>query len=389
MNVVMLELLVIFGAAVLAAVLLRYVPGQILPEGVALIGVGVAVGPDGLGWVAAGETLSTMSNIGVGLLFLLAGYEIEPRSHFGPAGRRAALVWLLSLVLGFGVGWAVREGWLAAAAVGIALVPTALGTITPVLKARGVGAGTRFGDAVLRHGTAGQMGTPIALAIILGTSGAAGSAIALAVFLGLVVVLFAVPTFIRAHMGWLSHAIRSGADTASQTDVRVVMLVLVGLLVATGFLGLDAVTAAFLAGVVIREAFPAERSNLADELHAVAFGVFLPVFYVVVGANIDVAAVASHPWIIVAFLVANLAVRALPVAVYSRAAEHFSVPESLQIGLYSAVGLSLVAAVAQVAVQAGIMASGTRSALIVSACLGVMLYTAGARALATRAAQRA
>ena len=389
------SLFIIFCAASLSAVVTRFIPRQILPDGVAIIVIGTVIGPHVLGWITASESITIMGDLGTGMMFLLAGYEIEPRNHLGRASRRAAILWLGCLAAAFCLSWGTGALFHAAyagrsaAAIAIALVATALGTVTPVLKARGIGAGTPVGDAVLRHGSTGQIGAPIALAIILGAHGTLISLAALVVFLVVITVLFAMPDFIRRRMGWLTDAIRSGSQTSSQTDVRIVMVVLLGLLLLTGVLGLDSSMAAFLAGVVIREAFPDDHSDLALELEAVAFGIFIPVFFIVAGMNIDPVALVQSPWIPAAFMGANLLVRVLPVAVYSRRIDGFTPAESAQIGLYTGIGLGLVAAVTQVAMQSGIMQSSTRSALVATACIAVVIDCAAANAVARRARTRA
>lgn len=390
MNAALGDLFIIFCAAAVSAVVTRFVPRQFLPDGVILIAFGSVVGPFALDWITPGESITIMGNIGTGLMFLLAGYEIEPRNHFGPRGRRAALLWLacLGLALLLGQALSVFSNSTGATATAIALVATALGTVTPMLKSRGLGAGTRLGDAVLRHGTAGQMGAPVALAVLLGVRGSLASSLVLLAFLCLVAVLFTVPDLIRRRMGWLVEAIREGSRSSTQTDVRLVMVVLLGLLLLTGALGLDSIMAAFLAGVVVREAFPDEHSDLAVQLHAVAFGIFIPVFLVLAGMNIDLAGLARSPWIAFAFLGANLVVRVLPVALYSWRVDGFAPAEAAQIGLYTGIGLGLVAAVTQAAVQAGAMTATDRSALVATACIVVVLHGALARALARRVQAR-
>lgn len=380
------DLFIIFGAAVLSAVVTRFVPRQFLPDGVALISFGSVIGPFALSWITPGESITIMGNIGTGMMFLLAGHEIEPRSHFGRRSRRAVLLWLVCLGLALLLGRALSlfSTSTGATAIAIALVATALGTVTPMLKARGVGPGTPLGDAVLRNGTAGQMGAPIALAVLLGVRGTLTSVLVLVAFLCLVAVLFAVPDLIRRRMGWLVHAIREGSRSSTQTDVRIVMVVLLGLLLLTSALGLDSIMAAFLAGVIVREAFPDEHSDLAVQLHAVAFGVFIPVFLVLAGMSIDLAGLVRSPWIPFAFLGANLLVRVLPVALYSWRVDGFAPAEAAQIGLYTGIELGLVAAVTQTAVQAGAMEASDRSALVATACIAVVLHGALARALSRR-----
>ncbi|MDN6795223.1 MAG: cation:proton antiporter [Propionibacterium sp.] len=253
-----------------------------------------------------------------------------------------------------------------------------------MLRGRGLGAGTPLGDAVLRHGTAGQMGAPISLAILLGVNGSLVSLAVLTVFLVLVGILLAVPDLIRTKMGWLADAVRAGSRSATQTDVRIVMVVLLGLLVVTSSLGLDSIMASFLAGVIVREAFPEESSDLAVQLRAVGFGIFIPVFLVMAGTNIDLGALVRAPWIPFAFLAANLLVRVLPVALYTWRVDGFSPAEATQVGLYTGIGLGLVAAVSQTAVQTGTMSASNRSALVATACITVVLHSALARQLGSR-----
>jgi Kef-type K+ transport system membrane component KefB len=74
-----------------------------------------------------------------GMLFLLAGYEIELGELTGRGGRRALVTWLICFALALGlVGVVGLTGAVhAEIAVAIALVSTALGTLLPILKDNG------------------------------------------------------------------------------------------------------------------------------------------------------------------------------------------------------------------------------------------------------------
>jgi Kef-type K+ transport system membrane component KefB len=75
--------------AVAAPVLVALVPRRLISEVVLLLGLGVLIGPGGLGLAAVGEGLEALRQLGLGMLFLLAGYEIELKELTGHGGRRA------------------------------------------------------------------------------------------------------------------------------------------------------------------------------------------------------------------------------------------------------------------------------------------------------------
>jgi Kef-type K+ transport system membrane component KefB len=52
-----------------------------------------------LGLAAIGEGLEVLRELGLGMLFLLAGYEIELKELTGRGGRRAFVTWLICFAL--------------------------------------------------------------------------------------------------------------------------------------------------------------------------------------------------------------------------------------------------------------------------------------------------
>ena len=99
-----------------------------IAEVVLLLGLGVLVGPSVLGWVTVNSTMDTFNEVGLGLLFFLAGYELEQRAITGAPGKLAAIGWLTSLCLAFivsAVMW--KTGFIAdLTGIAIALTSTAL-----------------------------------------------------------------------------------------------------------------------------------------------------------------------------------------------------------------------------------------------------------------------
>ena len=72
-----------------------------VPQVVVLIVGGILVGPEVLGW-AEPDSIELLANVGLGFLFLLAGYELELTLFRQTAGRLAVVGWLVT------VGWRWR-----------------------------------------------------------------------------------------------------------------------------------------------------------------------------------------------------------------------------------------------------------------------------------------
>ena len=122
------SLLVILTAALAAPLVAAVVPHKSVPEVVFLLVFGALLGPYGLGAVQVTEGVSTVSELGLAFLFLIAGYEVNPREFATSLGRTAVGTWFVSLAIGFAlVALTLREtpSSLHAIALAIALTTTA------------------------------------------------------------------------------------------------------------------------------------------------------------------------------------------------------------------------------------------------------------------------
>lgn len=367
--------------AVLAPLLAGLVPRRLVPEVVLLLTLGVMIGPHGFGLASTTEGVGVLRELGLGMLFLLAGYEIELRELTGPGGRRALLTWLvcfglaLALIAVLGRLGVVR----AEAAVAIALTSTALGTLLPILKDSGL-LQTRVGAAVLHHGAFGELGPIVAMAVLLGTRGAVGSIIVLALFGIAAVVVSLLIGQIRPETA-LHQLVRAGSETTGQTAVRLVLLLLITFSVLAAVFDLDVVLGAFTAGFLLRRALPSGDTSLEHKLEGLAFGMLIPIFFVTSGMAIDPRAVAARPGVLVVFLLLILLVRGGPVFFAARGG--FSGRESLRIALYGATGLPIIVAVSAVAVRSGQMSSESASLLVAGGAISVLLLPTTATLLRT------
>ncbi len=362
----------------------RLVPGVVL----LLVG-GVLIGPHVFGLAVTDEAIGMLRELGLGMLFLLAGYEIEMKELTGRGGRRALVTWLSSLALALvAVSVISLTGVIhAEVPVAIALTSTALGTLLPILKDRGL-LGTRFGGTILNHGAVGELGPVVAMALLLGARGPVKSMVVLAVFAA-IAVLVSLPSSRLGPGSRLLALVRAGSETTGQTAVRLTVFLLVSLGALAVAFQLDAVIGAFAAGFILRRALPSGHDSLEAKLNGLAYGLLIPVFFVTSGMAIDPAAVAQEPLSLVVFLLLILLVRGVPVWLATRFDRDavtrlpmFDGRDSLRVGLYAATGLPIIVAVTSVAVEAGEMGTANASVLVAGGAITVLVLPLTATLLA-------
>jgi Kef-type K+ transport system membrane component KefB len=366
--------------AVAAPLLAGVVPRRLVPEVVFMLGFGVIIGPNVLGLAELAPGIEVLRELGLAMLFLMAGYEIELRQLTGRGGRRALITWLICFGLALSMVFLLDLSGLVSArvAVAIALTSTAVGILLPILKDRGL-VDTQFGMAVLNHGSFGELGPVVAMALLLGTRGPLATIVVLAVF-GLAAVVLSVVSTRLGPDSRLQSLINLGSETTAQTTVRLVVLLLVGLgLLALAF-DLDLVLGAFAAGFVLRRILPQGRASLEHKLDGLAFGLLIPVFFITSGMAIDPRVVAAQPLTLLAFVLSILLVRGVPVLLASRLERDppggpraFSGRDSLRIGLYAATGLPIIVAVTSVAVSSGQMTDQQASLLVAGGAITVLV----------------
>ena len=365
--------------AVAAPMLAGLVPRKLVPEVVLLLALGVVVGPFGWELAADDEAIGLLRELGLAMLFLLAGYEVELKELTGRGGRRALATWLACLCLAFVVTLllGVSDVIDSEIALAIALTSTALGTLLPMLKDNDL-LKIPVGAAVMRHGAYGELGPIVAIAVLLGSRGPIASLVVLLVFAAIAVVLSLPPRRIRRETSRLLRLIRLGSETTGQTTVRLTILLLVTLIVIATDFELDTVLAAFAAGFILRLALPGGDDRLETKLDGIAFGLLIPVFFVTSGMAIDPRAIADNPVAFVVILIAILACRGAPVFLVTRftspAPEHrLNTRDSLSVGLFAATGLPIIVAVTSVSVSAGQMTTENASLLVGAGAATVLL----------------
>lgn len=368
--------------AALAPLIANLIPKKPIPETVLLLIGGALLGPSVLNHIWLDESVLFLSDLGCAMLFLLAGFEINPQTITGREGKRGLKTWLATLALAFALVMSIYhasfgELSIDALALAIALTTTAIGALIPILKERGIFT-RKTGESVLAYGMWGELGPVIAMALLLSTRAPWITVIILFTFIALAVLVAVLGQRAAKAEHQIFLVLSRGRNTTSQTFVRVTMFLLVGLVAVSAIFDLDIVLGAFAAGFILRYIVPENDHILEEKLNAIGYGFLIPLFFVVSGAKIEVTAVLNQPLLLIGFIAMLLLVRAVPIFIALRTDKTPEVKalgwrNQVTVSLYCTTALPLIVAVTSVAVSAGAMSSSLASVLVSAGALTVLV----------------
>jgi Kef-type K+ transport system membrane component KefB len=365
---------VIVLVSALAAVTAAVAPKRLAPPVVVLeLFLGILVGPQVFSIASVDSFIEFFSNLGLGMLFYFAGYEIDFERIRGEPMRLAAWGWVLSVLIAHavGAGLAATGVVLSALYVSSAIATTAIGTLIPILRDNGE-LKTGFGTYLLAAGGAGEFGPILLVTIFLSTDHPLQEA---AILLGFVALAVAV-ALISVRLAWRGWpALERTFEASSQLAVRVTVVLVFGLVLLAGKLGLDVLLGGFVAGLITRMALKGhELAVFESKLTAVGFGFFVPFFFVTSGIQFDLAALGSLEAILklLMFFGLFLVVRGTPALLLYRRV--FDRRDRLALAFFSATELPLVVAITTIAVAAGHMKTSTSAGLVGAAMLSTLIF---------------
>jgi Kef-type K+ transport system membrane component KefB len=242
-------LLAVVLVAALAPAIVAVLPGR-MPRVVVLIFGGIVIGPQALA-IGHPGSISLLSDIGLGFLFLMAGYELEPGQLRQRSGGMAIAGWVVSAALAVGfVAVLTAAGFVHDfVPIGLALTTTALGTLLPILQEADMLSGD-FGKYVLAAGAVGELFPIVAISIFLTGRKEYVAFASLVAVLGAALLLTAAPRVLGEKR--LRALVRQGQRATAQATLRWSIVLLVVLLTLAAHFGLDVVLGAVLAGIVLR-----------------------------------------------------------------------------------------------------------------------------------------
>lgn len=246
-----------------------------ITEIVAGVLLALFVDVSGLTW------LDFLAHFGMLGLMFMAGFEVDPvmaRRTWRPSLAIGAASFLVPFAGVTAVcQWAFLFDQRTAMLVGIGLSTTSLALVYQFLREREILA-EPAGQMLLAAAMVIDVLSMVSLALLFGNLGWATA----------IFVLAAVPTFwgLRRVGSWLFARYRGNV---AEFELRVVLLLLVGLGFAGDHVGIHAAVVGFVAGLVMSEVIQ-DHGALEDKLKGIIFSFFAPVFFLRAGTQFDLGA---------------------------------------------------------------------------------------------------
>lgn len=374
----MFSQLAVLVLAGLAGPALAAVGGGLVPVVVGELLLGVLLGHTGSGSIDANSPpLPEFKAIGFAMLMLTAGTHVDIGS---PQIRRGfvrglatlAIVALTAVPAGVLVDHAVGLGHPGLLAVLIAGSSAAVAF--PIISERGL---EGDGIAVLIAWVAlADSSTVVVMPLTLSGSGNVLPALGgdLAIIAGGALVLL-----VMSRLRTTDLATRLDAQSRTRSwalQLRLSALLVIGLSAIAERTGASTLVAGFLAGMVIVRL--REPDRLTQQLAGVGNGFFVPIFFVLLGAELDLRALGSSP----SRISLAIALAAAAVLTHVIAASITGKERRIAAGLAASAQLGMPAAAASLGLSTHLLGPADAAALVAAGCLTLIPATVGSLLLA-------
>ena len=374
------SLVIVVVAAFFTPILVNRLNISFLPVVVAEILMGVIIGNSFLNLVEKDSMLNILSTLGFIFLMFLSGLEIDfsafkkdtrnrqgqsqedknVPSHLNMALTVFIFIMIISIVLAYAFKWL---GLVDDVLLMIIIISTiSLGVVVPTLKEMNI-MRTTIGQFILLVAVLADLFTMVLLTVYGALNGQGGGSIWLSAILVVFTAIFYIIGILFKHMSFLQK-LMSGT---TQIGIRAIFALIILLVALAEGVGAEYILGAFLAGVVVSLLKPDEE--LVQKLDSFGYGFFIPIFFIMVGVDLDIPSLIKEPALLIiipvligAFLISKL----LPVLFIRR---WFDTKTTIASAFLLTSTLSLVIAAAKIAEQLKTISSETSGILILSAVI--------------------
>ena len=357
------SLLIVILVAFLTPIILHKFKLNIIPVVVAEIIMGLIIGKSGFNLVETDMWLETLSSLGFIFLMFLSGLEIDFKAFSG-SNKRGKLsngklepntfvvamiifagVFIVSLVLSY---LFVVAGFVSNAFLMTLIISTiSLGVVVPTLKEAHL-MKTAIGQIILLVAVIADLVTMILLAVFVSLQEGGGNTWLLLILFAAGVLIY----FLSKQFKNLTF-LESMATGTIQIGTRGVFTLIILLVAISETVGAENILGAFLAGVLVSLLSP--NPELIHKLDSFGYGFLIPIFFVMIGVDLDIWTLFGEPRLILLIpllLIALLISKLVPVYVLKIWYDNKTVVAS---GVLLTTTLSLVIAAATIGERIGVI----------------------------------
>lgn len=337
-----------------------------LPWVVALILGGMVIGPDGIDILQPNDIFEFLGQIGLIFLMFMAGLETRI-SNFKDSGGKVAVLGLFNgifpFLVGLSLGKAFGYSWSQSLLIGIIFISSSIAIIIPSLQSSKL-LSYKIGRIVVTAAMIEDVVSLILVSVFLQTTNRL-AAIPLYVFYPLLLAILWTARWAAPKLkDFFTSLPEISQQDVFQRDVRTLLTLLIGVVVMFEVLGLHAIIAGFFAGFILSDSVKSDV--LLAKLRALSYGLFIPVFFVLVGMKTDLSVLINSrntAWFVGAIVVGSVLAKFIS-GYFAGRLSGFSKAESGFIGSSTIPQLSTTLAAAFTGSQLGLLDAKLVTAII-------------------------
>ncbi|PKR86777.1 monovalent cation:proton antiporter family protein [Heyndrickxia camelliae] len=372
------SLLIVIVAAFITPILLHRFKLSFIPVVIGEIIVGLIIGKSGFDLISKDTWLNTLSTLGFIFLMFLSGLEIDfsafkssKKSITLPNGKKEPHRLLVAIVIFIGIF--IISIILSFVFVFIGLIHNAflmtliistisLGVVVPTLKDAQL-MKTGIGQIILLIAVIADLVTMILLAVFVSLSGKESGN------MWLLLILFAAGILLYfVAKGFKRRSLFKKLSTGTvQIGTRAIFTLIIVLVALSESVGAENILGAFLAGTLVSLLSP--NQEMVRQLDSFGYGFLIPIFFVMVGVDLDIGSMLSDPKLLMfipLLMIAFFISKIIPVLLLKKWYDSKTVVSSAFL-LTST--LSLVIAASKIAERIGVISTSMSGTLILVAVI--------------------
>ena len=372
-NINFYSLLIISGLAFVLPMLVSKIKRVKIPVVIAELLAGIIIGKSGFNIIQDDLWIEFLSLFGFAYLMFLSGVEIDfsyiktlknEKSGKGNPLFLGILIYLLTLLLSFAISYLLTKIGLAKNPLFLTLIfsTTSLGIVVPILKENKL-INEPVGQTILISALIADFASMLLIPVVMFIVRSEGSIKLLTSLI--VFVVFALIYFISKRFFKIDFDSNPTYES-SQIKIRAAFALILFFVSLAEFSDVEIILGAFLAGILFSLLFHEFRTELVPKLDAIGYGFLIPIFFITVGADFDLKTVLKLDTLIALplYLAIAYVVKLIPTLILKK---YFSWRETLGAGFLLSSRLSLIIAIALVALEAEIINETTYSTFILVA----------------------
>jgi Kef-type K+ transport system membrane component KefB len=369
-------LLIIAAIALMIPLIVKKIKYISIPIVVGEIIAGIIIGRSGFDLIQGSEWLNLLYNLGFAFLMFMAGLEIDfemirsmARTKNVKWHQHPFLIALLLFATTFILSLFVSIGLKAIGLIPdiviftIILSSTSVGVVVPILKERDMLI-TQYGQSVLLAALLSDLFTMLLLSsyITFKSADSMKDIASILLFIPIIIIIWKLGNVISK-----LPIIEQLAHKNSQIKVRASFALLILFIIIAQLLKTEVILGAFLVGVIISLVSDRKTSQIFHKLDAIAYGIFIPIFFIMVGVNFSIKDIVNNVSSLLLLPILVLAVYAVTLSPVFFLKINYSWKRSIAATTLLSTRLSLIIATGAVALKLGIISSSLNGTIILLA----------------------